>query len=142
MLSQTCMLCIPQFPHITLSLIHNGQCVAEKSHWGKPFMCTKKICLSYIFTFALAKRQNCKMLLRICIIQDYLCRSKRKLYIRSGTIKALLFLVSMTWSQPKSNQLPFIIESAVTTFRCCNTRRTVAVNSPFDKSLQCERNMF
>lgn len=103
--------CVPRFPHITLSLIHNRQCVAEKSHWDKPPMCTKKLCFSYILTFALAKRQSktlrCSFHFALYLYY-YLCQSKRKFRIRSRTFKALLFHVSMTWSQSKSNQLQLI----------------------------------
>lgn len=137
------MLCT-SISFFTLSLIHNGQCVAEKSHWDKPPMCTKKLCFSYVFTFALAKRQiktlRCSFHFALYLYYYYLCQSKRKFRIRSRTFKALLFHVSMTWSQPKSNQLQFMISSAATTFQCCHTRGNVAVNSPLDKSLQCETN--
>lgn len=115
----------------------------KKRHWDKPPMCTKKLCFSYVFTFALAKRQiktlRCSFHF-VLYLYYYLCQLKRKFRIRSRTFKALLFHVSMTWSQPKSNQLQFMISSAATTFQCCHTRGNVAVNNPLDKSLQCETN--
>ena len=104
------MLCT-SISFFTLSLIHNGQCVAEKSQWDKPPMCTKKLCFSYLFTFALAKRQiktlRCSSHFALYLYY-YLCQSKRKFCIRSRTFEALIFHVSMTWSQPKSNQLQLI----------------------------------
>ena len=63
------------------------------------YMCTKKLCFSYISTFALAKRQI-KTLRRsfhfALYLYYYLCQSERKFRIRLGTFKALLFHVSMT----------------------------------------------
>ena len=52
--------CVPQFPHITLSLIHKGQCVAEKNHWDKPptLYVYQKIMLLLHIHFCFSKKTN------------------------------------------------------------------------------------
>lgn len=93
--------CVPQFPHITLSLIHNGNVLQKKITGTNPLhcMCSKKLCFSYISTFALAKRQiktlRCSFHFALYLYY-YLCQSKRKFHIGLGTFKALLFHVSIT----------------------------------------------
>lgn len=52
--------CVAQFPHITLSLIHKGQCVAEKNHWDKPptLYVYQKIMLLLHIHFCFSKKTN------------------------------------------------------------------------------------